>query len=589
VSSRLPHLPGLDGVRAVAVAAVLLFHLPAQVLPGGFLGVDVFFVLSGFLITSLLLAEVETSGRLRFGAFYARRARRLLPALFLVLAFTTVLALTVAQDAAAQLRQDALAALTYTTNWWFVVDARSYFEVMGRPPLLQHLWSLALEEQFYLVWPAVMLVVWRRWGRRGVGVVAVLGALASTAAMAAGAVFGSGADTARLYFGSDTHAMTVLAGAALATVWRPARMALTLPRAGDLGLTVAGVASLVGLTACFALAGEGTPWLYRGGFLGVAVLAAVLVLASSHPGARFGRVLGTQPLGWLGTRSYGIYLWHWPVFLVTRPNLDLPFGGPAAAATSLVVTFCLAEASYRWVEMPIRRGALTRVWRRAAAAGALRARHAVALGAAAVCVTVSGGAALAAVPAVGAADYLGGVTSMGAGELPTASPPAPAPPEVDARPLWRQPVTAIGDSVLLSARSALASTLPRLTIDASISRQPYQTIDRVRDRLRAGALSRVVVIETGTNGIPDARDLHDLLLRLRGAERVVLVNVRSPVPWMDQSNRALANAAASLDNVVVADWEGLSAGHRDYFVADGTHLTPRGADAYAGTIAAALG
>ncbi len=571
------------------MGAVLLFHLPARVLPGGFLGVDVFFVLSGFLITSLLLLEVETHGRIRFGAFYVRRARRLLPALFVVLAFTSVLALTVARDAAAQLRQDALAALSYTTNWWFVLDERSYFDVIGRPPLLQHLWSLALEEQFYLVWPAAMLVAWRLWGRRGVGVTAVVGALASSGLMAFLAEQGAAVgvqDTARLYFGSDTHAMTVLVGAALATVWRPSRLPTSVPPRTQVSLTVAGLAALGGVVGFFAFAGEGTGGLYRGGFLALALVTAVLVMVAAHPAATFGRVLGRDPLRWLGTRSYGIYLWHWPVFLVTRPDLDLPFGGALAAATSLAATGALAEASYRWVEMPIRRAGVAGAWRRVSEGRAFRGRHAAALGAAAACLAVSGGTALAQVPAVGPATYLGGVTSLGAGELTALSR---LPLERQGRPpLVRQRVTAIGDSVLLSARSALTQTLPRVTIDAEVARQPDETIDRVDQRRRAGALAGVVVIQTGTNGIPDASALHQLLGRLDAAERIVLVNVRSPVSWSDQSNRALETAAHRLDNVVLADWQATSAGHREYFVADGTHLTARGADAYADTIAAAL-
>ena len=184
----LPHLPGLDAVRAIAVAAVLLFHLPGRPLVGGFLGVDVFFVLSGFLITSLLLLEVSSSGGIAFGKFYLRRARRLLPALFFMLAGTGVLVLLFARDAAAQFRTDVLAAITYTSNWWYIVDERSYFEAAGRPPLLQHLWSLGVEEQFYLVWPIVLLLLYRRWGRRGVLWGAVAGVVASTALMASLAV-----------------------------------------------------------------------------------------------------------------------------------------------------------------------------------------------------------------------------------------------------------------------------------------------------------------------------------------------------------------------------------------------------------------
>lgn len=606
---RLPYLPGLDGVRAVAIAAVLLFHLPARVLPGGFLGVDLFFVLSGFLITSLLLEEVSRNRTVDFGQFYLRRARRLLPALGVTLVLSSVLVLTVARDAAAQFRQDAVAALTYTTNWWYVLDDRSYFEVMGRPPLLQHLWSLAVEEQFYLVWPVLAFLAWRRWGRTGVAAVAVVGAVASTAWMgwlsiATGVP--AVADAARVYFGSDSHAMTLMVGAALAVVWRPARLPDTLPLRGQLTLAAAAAASLAGLVGFFVFVNEQSGWLYRGGFLLMAATALPLLVATSHPASVVGRALGTPALRWLGTRSYGIYLFHWPVFLVTRPDLDLPYGGVAAAGTSLALTGVIAELSYRFVEMPVRHGALGRLWTRfRASTGRARGGYVAALvGIASVVVASS--AALVSIPSVDAASYLGGVTAVGAGALPTdgardgqadrsGSPPtAPhgkgTPGKGPDRPvdLTTQRITAVGDSVLLGARDAVQKALPRVTIDASVSRQPSDLIDRIEERRRAGALADVLVIHTGTNGLPVTPDLRALLMQLDDLTRIVLVNVRSPVPWAAQSNEILQVASRELDNVVIADWAAASSGRRDYFESDGTHLTPKGAAAFAQTIVDAL-
>jgi peptidoglycan/LPS O-acetylase OafA/YrhL len=599
-ATRLPYLPGLDGVRAIAVVAVLLFHLPARLLPGGFLGVDVFFVLSGFLITALLLGEMERTGRLRFGAFYARRARRLLPALLAVLVVSAILVLTVARDAAAAFRQDAIAALTYTTNWWYIVDDRSYFEVLGRPPLLQHLWSLGIEEQFYLVWPTVAFFAWKRWGRRGVGVTAVAGALLSTALMAFLAVqadIPASADTARLYFGADTHAMTVLVGAALAIVWRPGSLPRQIPRSAQSAVGIAGGAAILALSAVFVWGAESSAWLYRGGFLGVAIVTALLVMAASHPAARFGLLLGNPTMRWLGTRSYGIYLWHWPIFLVTRPDLDVPLSGWWSAALSLGLTFAAAEISYRWLEMPIRSGALTRWWSRVSR-GALRARvEALAVASLIIATVTVGGVALASVPGVDSTTYLGGVTEAGAGELTSKQDaavsglaPEPSAQErkehrrerrLSALPLQEQPITAVGDSVLLGAREALAERLPRLTVDAAIGRQPVDIANRVRERIRLDRLADVLILQTGTNGPPDPQGFPDFLNSLADLNQIVVITVRSQVPWMDESNETIRRAAAGVDNVVVADWARESAGHREYFEPDGTHLTPRGQQAYA--------
>lgn len=600
---KLPYLPGLDGVRAIAVVAVLLFHLPQKVLPGGFLGVDVFFVLSGFLITSLLLGELETTQRLRFGAFYARRARRLLPALLAVLAVTTVLVLTVARDAAAVFRQDLIAALTYTTNWWYIFDERSYFEVIGRPPMLLHLWSLGIEEQFYLVWPAVAFLAWKRWGSRGVAITAGVGALLSTALMAFLAVQGdipTSTDADRLYFGTDTHAMTVLVGAALAVMWRPGTLPRRIPRSAETTVAVAGGGAILALLAIFVWAGESSEWLYRGGFFVIALITALLVMAASHPAARFGTVLGNPVMGWLGTRSYGIYLWHWPIFLVTRPDLDIALSGWRAAAVSLGLTFGAAELSYRWLEMPIRNGALG-CWRSRLANGTVRDRTEAAVVASLVAATVvAGGVALAGVPVVDSTTYLGGVTQSGAGSLTLkgGSGEGPSSKEqsakerreerLEALPMEQRPITAVGDSVLLGARDALRQELPRVTVDAAIARQPVEIADRVRERIKVDRLADILILQTGTNGQPDRQGFPDFLGELDFLDRVVVTTVRSQVPWMEESNDTIRRAAAGHENVVIADWARESVGHPEYLEADGTHLTPRGQTAYAELILSAL-
>ena len=595
----LPYLPGLDGIRAVAVVAVLLFHLPARLLPGGFLGVDVFFVLSGFLITTLLLAELEGTGGLGFKQFYLRRARRLLPALIAVLVVSTILVLTVARDAAAVFREDAIAALSYTTNWWYILDSRTYFELLGRPPLLQHLWSLGIEEQFYLVWPTVCYLVWRKWRRPGVGYVAVFGALAGTAWMAIlGAVNGplDPTNTARLYFGSDTHAMTVLTGAALAVVWRPSRLPLRIPTSAQVSLAVAGIASLLGLTAVFLWTSEASEWLFRGGFLIVALITVPLIAAASHPAGAFGAALGTPVLRWLGTRSYGIYLWHWPIFLVTRPDLDVPVRGFWAAILSLTATFAVAEASYRWIEMPVRRGVIGRWWTRVRT-GDRRVRS---QGASVVAVTavsaVVAVVALWSVPKVDSTTYLGGVTEVGAGELQPREDGEPGDdddPDKGGKPakpvaLWNRKITAVGDSVLLGARSAIEDTFDRVTVDAAISRQSFEIAERVRERIAVDRMGDVLVLQTGTNGPPDAAGFKDFLASLDDLDLVVVTTVRSEVPWMDQSNAIIERAAASADNVVVADWAKASVGNPQFLYDDGTHLTPRGQRAYAHLIKATL-
>ncbi len=594
------YLPGLDGIRAIAVLAVLLYHSGVPGVPGGFLGVDVFFVLSGFLISSLLLQEIERTSAVSFGQFYLRRARRLLPALFGTLALSAVLVLLFAHDAAAQFRHDALASMFYVTNWWYVVQDLSYFEAMGRPPMLQHLWSLAVEEQFYLLWPLCLVFLFKWRGRPGVGRVALSVALGSTLLMAIGSFawnLPASGDASRLYFGTDTHAMGLLLGAALATVWRPGALNRNVAAPAKAVLWAVALGSVAVLFAIFHNVGEDSAWLYRGGFLVVSAVAALIVALAGHPAIGFGRLLAVQPMRYIGERSYGLYLYHWPIFVVTRPGIDLPFEGIPAWIVRMGLTFAVAEASYRYLEVPIRHGALSKTWHRWRERGlthaGARTTGVVAAAAGVVFVT---GTALAAIPAPNASDYLGGLTETGqdlSAERPVAaakkaadpSTPAPAPTATGAD-LTDQPMTAIGDSVMLGASGALEKAFD-VTVDAAVSRQFPQFVERVNARKAAGQLQDVVIIHPGTNGTAYWDMLKNTLDGLRDRQ-VVLVTVNTPNSWMDDSNRNIRGMANQFDNVRIADWEVASEGHREYFVYDGTHLTTEGIKAYVQTIRDAL-
>jgi peptidoglycan/LPS O-acetylase OafA/YrhL len=359
---RLPYLPGLDGLRALAVAAVLLYHADSQLLPGGFLGVEVFFVISGYLITSLLLSEWRRHGRIDLRTFWLHRARRLLPALFVLLLAALTFAVMFLPGEVAAMRGDALAAAAYVANWYFVLEQRSYFETVGRPPPLRHLWSLAIEEQFYVLWPP-LLALGLRWLRRPL-LLGLVGAGALASALLMALLFRPDADPSRVYFGTDTRASGLLLGAALALVWAPGRPAVQTARAAPWMLDAAGLAALAVLAWCTVQLSEFTPALYRGGFVLVGAATVVLLAVATHPAARLGpRLLGRQPLRWIGQRSYSLYLWHWPVFVVTRPQLDVALDGWPLLAARLALTCALAELSYRYVETPIRHGALGRAWR----------------------------------------------------------------------------------------------------------------------------------------------------------------------------------------------------------------------------------
>ena len=605
VPARMPYLAGLDGIRAIAVAGVVIYHLGAPWMRGGFLGVDVFFVLSGYLITTLVIDEVERTGGFSFRRFYVRRARRLLPALALLLVAMAGVAVAMPSEAA-ELRGDIAAAVTYASNWWQIFADRSYFEMVSRPPLLQHLWSLAIEEQFYLVFPLVAVVALRA-GRARVGQVAGILALLSALAMAVLAIRTSSPvpnDPSRVYFGTDTHAMGLLVGAAMAAAWTPWR---TWEPAGswfrergravrrfEAGVTdVLGVLALLGVVAAFVWVDEFSDALYRGGFLAFSLLAAVLVGAVADPAGLLGRAVGRQPLRWLGERSYGIYLWHWPVFMLTRPGVDLDLSPWPATILRLAAVLGIAELSYRFVEVPVRRGAVGRAVAHVRRPHADRARTVLRVVAAAVGLVVVGGvatAALAQVPRVGAdsgswqPEPIPAVTSVRPTSTPTVTPtPTPTPTRTPVETAVAVPpppppeevgtVSSIGDSVMLGAAADL--TARGVTVDAVQSRQFGAMLELVRAGVAAGTLGHTLIVHGGTNGPIDEASLRELL-ELTRDRRVYLVNVHVPRTWADYNNELLARVTPEYPHAQLLDWNTLGTANRAWFTGDDIHLQAGG-------------
>jgi peptidoglycan/LPS O-acetylase OafA/YrhL len=360
-------MPGLDGLRALAVLAVIAYHLELGWAQGGLLGVGVFFTLSGYLITDLLLGQREAVGHLRLGNFWLRRARRLLPALFLMLVVVVAWVTLLDRSQLPALRGDVVAAAVYMSNWWNIVREASYFARFGPPPPLDHLWSLAIEEQFYLVWPFLLWLGLRysRGRYRLAGLTLVAAALSATV-MAL--LYQPGVDPTRVYEGTDTRAFGLLVGAALAMVWPSRRLRADLTLRRRLLLDGAGVVGLVVIALLIWRTDQYSAFLYRGGIvlLSVATVSVVAVLA--HPASWLGPALGWRPLRWIGVRSYGIYLWHFPIIVLTTPTVQSKVYLPLEVL-QVGATITVAAMSWQFVEEPIRRGALGRIWAQARSGG----------------------------------------------------------------------------------------------------------------------------------------------------------------------------------------------------------------------------
>ena len=598
---------GIDGLRALAVLGVMAFHADYLFARGGFFGVDLFFVISGFLITRLLLAELERTGSISFRDFYLRRARRILPAMLLVIAGAALAAVVLAPDALPLLRKDALASVLFVTNWHFILQELSYFEYIGRQPLLQHLWSLAIEEQFYLVWPLVVLALASRGGRRALGWVAALLAIASAIWMGVLAQrlgFPETMDVSRVYFGTDTHAVGLLVGAALAAA-APRLIALGASAGAPAaaGGALLGAVGLAGTLFLFSRVSENHVWLYPWGFVASALCSVALIVACLMPGWT-GKLFDLQPLKWIGERSYGIYLWHWPVFMLTRPGVDVALSQDQALVLRVVLTFLLAAISYRFVEAPI----LGRRLDRASpdpqfAGGALaalscaavfilapvqRPEMAITKGAADAPRTMQGRTATDAARAAAAGED-GTPDAQPALQTAAAAaggtrPGRPPPPLVRG---YAGQLTVVGDSVALGARSALERGIDGAAVYATVGWQAADIL-KILERIRAaGDLQPKVLIHLGTNGYVTERQLRAMLEMLRDRERVLVMNSRVPRRWMAANNRLLATVVPAYPNAVLIDWHSLSDGRPEFFVKDGVHLTGSGMRAFVGAVVAA--
>ncbi len=554
---------------------MLLYHGRVAWAPGGFLGVDLFFVLSGYLITSLLLAEHRRLGGIGLVRFWAGRARRLLPAATLVIAVTVIVVAAFYRADLSRVRGDAVASLLYFNNWHQILASHSYFARFGRPSPLQHYWSLALEEQFYLVWPLLLAAALRR--RRRGRLIALAAAVAAGSAVLMAVLYHAGADPTREYFGTDTRATALMFGALLAFVWPMGRMTAAPAPSARLVLDGVGLAGIGVLVLAIGTWHDYDSFLYRGGFVVIGVGAVAAIAAAAHPASHLARALGWRPLRWIGQRSYGIYLWHWPVMVFSRPGTDLRWDQWVLVPAQIALTLLLAELSYRFVEMPIRRGRAQQALRRWMDHRRPHARLAALAGGLGLVALVLAGLAL--VPAPRAPGLHRTLASLAAEhKLPGAATAAGTGGA-------SRSVLAVGASVMLAAGPQLEHRL-HARVDAAVGRQPSQIIDRLAAYRASGLLPSRVVVQLGDNGPLADADSARLRRVLGGVRQVVLVNVREPASWQSEVNQKLTATVRAWPQATVADWWATSA--NPALLYDGAHPNDAGAVAYARLVARAL-
>lgn len=593
---RAKHIPGLDALRALAITAVLIYHLRPATLTGGFIGVDVFFVVSGFLITTLLIREVAKTGRINLPKFWLRRARRLLPALFLCVITSVSIAMLVSFELLVGIGRQTLGALTFSNNWLEIFAGSSYF-ARTSPQLFVNFWSLAVEEQFYLFWPllfALSLAVIPQAKNRA----AVAGAIAVISALWMAWNVTPGEDATRAYYGTDTHLFGLMAGIALAFTWQR-RSILDTPqwRRYSPLLSVGAFALLLTLMATVH---EDSLWPFRGGLFLASIATTILIatlIGGTHPALP---ILESRPVRWVGERSYGIYLWHWPVILIAEALTAglVPDSGSwwIVRALALATTLCIAAASYRYVETPIRKRGFRRCLADARAALVLGGWPQRAIGAGLAVLVLLTPVAIALAPAksqtqaqIEAGEALLNASKGNGTEAAQSTQINNAPAQIDTSMPAGKDISAFGDSLIITTIHAMRDRFPEIAIDAKSNRQWPDGEAIINQALADGTVRRAVVLAFGTNaGLQDEALVRGILDKLGPTRQIVLVNIYGKATWIDEVNASYERIAADYPNVIVANWHDAIASQRQLLQADGIHPGIEGAHLYADTIKAAF-
>ena len=574
------YIPAIDGLRAVAVIAVMLYHLGFNWIPGGFLGVDLFFVISGYVITRLLLDSIQRSGGLDLRAFYVARIRRLLPPLVFMIITTTIFVGFWAPDTMRRFLGDAPFALFGGMNWWLVFRETDYFEAIGRPPLLQHTWSLGVEAQFYLVWPLILLLVLRYFGKNKIPGAALLIAAFSGIALLVVSLQIDAASTTKVshvYFGTDTHSIGLFLGAALAVRWIPQNLQETVTRKAQDFIDGIGIVGFLGIIAAFLFIDENDPTLYKLAFPLAGLFGCAIITSIVHPASRFAPILSSKPFVWIGERSYAIYLWHWVIFQVTRPDFDLEGSQWALYSLRMLIVFALADISLRLVELPVRTG-LIDYWFKGMKYRTKRVQLRQKAGVVLIVLTIIGSTATVATSAIAKGDkQLAQLKEQL--QTPTTSPSVPS--DVNNPGLW---VT--GDSVILGIRFELDSRQPIGLINARVGRQATELLEVITND-KANMSMATIVLNLGNNNKLTEEQVAAIFEEIKDQPRIVVVNTAVPRAWRDDNNALIARYA-SLYGAFLVDWASISQGRAEYFGSDGVHLVPAGVRAYVDAITAQL-
>ncbi|EIE3874440.1 acyltransferase family protein [Staphylococcus pseudintermedius] len=586
------YMPGLDGVRAVAVIAIIIYHLNPQWLSGGFLGVDTFFVISGYLITSLLLTEYHNTGKIELMSFWLRRVKRLIPAVLFLVMGVIVLSLIFMPTEIQKVRADSIAAIFYVSNWWYIMQNVDYFEQFAVQPL-KHLWSLAIEEQFYLVFPIVLLSLLSFIRRlKSIRIIFLILLVISMIAMMV--LYVPNENVARVYFGTDTRIQTLLMGVLLALVWPPFQLKAKVNRQMRTMIDTAGVVGLAILFICFKFVSETNSILYYGGFFLISTVTLLVIASSVHPSGYFAKFLGNKVFTFIGSRSYSLYLWHYPIIVLIHHQFVQGQIPPLVYVVEILLMVLMAEFSYKFIEQPFRKEGFNifafnhlKNWR---SQKVLRTWLVIILLIPTLLVMVGSFNRFAQKNSTR-------VTEVNTEEIDKLiTQPLPLPQlEIDGFVVkgnkqkyasWKPLL--IGDSVMVDIGDDFRSFVPKADINGKVGRQLVEATSLAKRQYQSYRdKNDIVVLELGTNGDFTEEQLNSLLEQF-GEVDIYLVNTRVPRSYESHVNQVLAKAAKKRANVTLVDWYSRSENHTEYFAPDGIHLQPPGVRALTNSIIQAI-
>ncbi|MBO1198187.1 acetyltransferase [Staphylococcus simiae] len=572
------YLPGLDGLRAFAVIGILIYHLNAQWLSGGFLGVDTFFVISGYLITSLLLSEYYRTGTINLIEFWKRRLKRLIPAVLFLISVVLMFTLLFKPELIIQMKKDAIAAIFYVSNWWYIAQNVDYFNQFAIEPL-KHLWSLAIEEQFYVFFPPILLLLLHKLKpRKIIQTLFIISVISLVLMIVIHLLTG---DNSRVYFGTDTRLQTLLLGCILAFVWPPFSLRKDVAKKSIVSLDIVGTIGFIALLTLFFIVGDQDQWIYNGGFYLISGFTLVIIATAVHPSSIFAKFLSMRLFIFIGKRSYSLYLWHYPIIVFMNSYYVQGQIPVYVYLLEIILTFAMAELSYRFIETPIRKKGFK--------AFTIKPKNLNKFVRTVLVIVLL-------VPSLivlsGQFDALGKQHETQKKEKKTEfktnkkKVTKKTPAKSDQTPTKNGKVDVskmspllIGDSVMVDIGDVFTDKVPNAQIDGKVGRQLVDAIPIIKSQYQDySKKGQSVIVELGTNGEFTKDQLNDLLDSFGKAD-VYLVSIRVPRNYESNINKLIYDAAKKRSNVHLVDWYKASGGHPEYFAYDGIHLEYSGAKA----------